>query len=71
MTRKSNHLFSQEFWLKLKDIAKMVNQPHIVDFCHEQMLHTTKEFKGILEEGHTAELTKDGTFQIHKSDSPG
>ncbi len=71
MTRKSNHLFSQEFWLKLKDIAKMVNQPHIVDFCHEQMLHTTKEFKGILEEGHTAELTKDGTFQIHKSDFPG
>lgn len=66
MAVKTGHLFSQNFWLDLKDIAKSLNQPKIAQECHEQMLNTTREFKGVLEEGRTVETAEDGSRIFHE-----
>lgn len=66
MANKTGHLFSQEFWMDLKDIAQNLNQPKIAEHCHEQMLHTTREYKGVIEKGNTVAKTKDGSFIYHK-----
>lgn len=66
MTQKTGHLFSQDFWLELKDIAQLLNQGKTAEYCHAQMLHTTREFKGVLEKGNTAERLEDGSFTHHE-----
>ncbi len=66
MALKTGHLFPQNFWLDLKDIAQSLNQPEIAQDCHEQMLHTTREFKGVLEGGRTLEIAEDGTHTFYE-----
>lgn len=66
MALKTGHFFPQNFWLDLKDIAQSLNQPEIAQDCHDQMLHTTREFKGVLEEGRTVEIAEDGTHTFHE-----
>ncbi|GAB5525646.1 MAG: hypothetical protein Roseis2KO_35180 [Roseivirga sp.] len=66
MTSKTGHLFSQNFWLDLKEIAQSLNQPKVAQDCHEQMLNTTREFKGVLEEGRTVKIAEDGTHTFYE-----